>query len=163
MARKQINITTHPVADNYATHNERIIEFSAGNYGTGGLISLRYDSTTDHLTVELYRVERTTVLAPHVVPPHAAATPPLLTVDTALALAAIAQAARDEARVARVLESGAIVYGTARSIADGDDIRTMDLRVTTDAGVEVYWPMADLIADIKVGNFVVNPVEGIRA
>jgi hypothetical protein len=56
------------------------------------------------------------------------------------------------------------VRGTARSIGDDcgnfagrdDDVRDCSLRVTTDAGIEVFWPVAELIADVHTGMFVLE-------
>lgn len=52
---RSIRINTDPVADHYATGNERIIEFSSPN--GGGLISFRL--TGDGLTVEIYQTDST--------------------------------------------------------------------------------------------------------
>lgn len=54
----KVRVTTNPVANTYA--NERIIEFSAGTDGAGGLISfvLKDDGS---IHVHVYRQERTVV------------------------------------------------------------------------------------------------------
>lgn len=91
--------------------------------------------------------------------------PRILSYSDAVAIADIVRAAHSGQRVARVFESGEILYGTARSIGDQngnhasgkDDVRDVHLRVTLTNGFDHYWPMAELVADIKVGNFVVNP------
>lgn len=87
-----------------------------------------------------------------------------LTVTTAVALAAICTAAIGTQRVARATDHGDITYGTARSIGDkngnfassDDDIRDCYLRVTTDGGWEVFWPVSEILDDYRAGLFVPN-------
>ena len=94
-----------------------------------------------------------------------------LTADTALALAIIVTAARSGARVARAVDDGDIIYGTARSIGDyygafaagSDDIRDCYLRVTIDTGWEAFWPMSEIVDAVQAGLFLVNPVRGAAA
>lgn len=50
------SVNTNPVANQYSSNNERIIEFNNGEDGTGGLMSLRrQDDGT--LQVRLYRLD----------------------------------------------------------------------------------------------------------
>ena len=49
-------VTTRCVANQYAGHNERIIEFSSKS--GGGLISF-LDTGDGHLRVDVYRIDRT--------------------------------------------------------------------------------------------------------
>lgn len=55
-----VRINTSPVANRYASPDEKIVEFSAGTDGAGGLISftVREDGT---IRVHVYRHESTTV------------------------------------------------------------------------------------------------------
>lgn len=47
-------VTTNPVANRYSSPNERIVEYSAGESGAGGLISLTV-TEDGRLHVHLYR------------------------------------------------------------------------------------------------------------
>ena len=84
----------------------------------------------------------------------------VLTVQDLLALAKIVDAAISTAKVARLRDDGVVVYGIARCVGDangcamhGEDVRAMHLRVTTREGWEVFWPVADLIAEAHSGEF----------
>jgi hypothetical protein len=82
-----------------------------------------------------------------------------------LALAQVLDAAAKTNKVARVIDDLPTVYGHARNVvgdADGgpvrslaglDDARTLYLRVTTQGGQEVFWPIAELAAEIELGRF----------
>lgn len=57
MARKP-SVNTNPVANQYAGHSERIVEYSYADGSSdipGGLISLRWDESAGILSVHLYR------------------------------------------------------------------------------------------------------------
>ncbi len=82
-----------------------------------------------------------------------------LTVRDALAISEIILWAGRTAKIARLdrrTESD-VVYGHARSIGDRDfgfihgdqDVRDAFLRVTTRSGVEVAWPIRELVEDYK--------------
>jgi hypothetical protein len=82
-----------------------------------------------------------------------------------VALARIVTAANNGQHVARVADvPSGVIKGTARSIGsdsgafarDTEDIRTCCLRVTTEQGWEVFWPIADLLAEIQRGEFVTD-------
>jgi hypothetical protein len=85
-----------------------------------------------------------------------------LTVSDTVALAAICSAAQRSTRIARLLDTGDIFTGTARSIGDEnggfagpqDDIRDMYLRVTST--FEHFLPIAELIDEVKAGTFVTD-------
>jgi DNA-binding MarR family transcriptional regulator len=83
-----------------------------------------------------------------------------------LALAQVLDAAAKTNKVARVIDDlNLTVYGIARNVVgdvDGgpirslaglDDARTLYLRVTTREGQEVFWPIAELAAEIELGRF----------
>jgi hypothetical protein len=55
MAKPTVN--TNPVANQYTSGNERIIEFSDRKVGGGGLISLRRTQGDDRLMVSVYRCD----------------------------------------------------------------------------------------------------------
>lgn len=64
-SRRRPSVTVDCVADQYASHCERIIEFFDPISKTGGLISLRHGPVTGKLTVEVYNVDSDViVLAP---------------------------------------------------------------------------------------------------
>ena len=87
----------------------------------------------------------------------------ILTIPDLFALAAIGQAASGKDKVSRLVGDD-IIEGTARSIGDdrgsflaaGSDVRDAFLRVTTLAGWEAFWPVADLVEEHKVGYFVTH-------
>lgn len=76
-------------------------------------------------------------------------------------LSNVVSAAGRGRRVARLIDGGTVIVGTARSIGDergyfaarGDDIRDCYLRVTTDAGVEAFWKVSDLVEEMGRGEF----------
>jgi hypothetical protein len=88
----------------------------------------------------------------------------ILTISDAVRLGIVCEAAERKYPVARVLESGLVVFGTARSIGDRDgnfatrtmDVRDCFLRVTTKSGLETYWPIAELMNEVNTGEFVAN-------
>lgn len=88
----------------------------------------------------------------------------ILTIADAVDLAAIIGAAQRTAPVARLMESGDVIYGTARSIGDergnflheDEDVRDGLLRVTSTMGWEHFWPVRDLMPEVRSGEFVVD-------
>jgi hypothetical protein len=84
-----------------------------------------------------------------------------LTIRDVVALNVIISAAQGCKKVARLLEDGSPVFGIARSIGtengafitEGEDVRDAFLRVTTQAGWEVFWPVRELLALTKSGEF----------
>lgn len=91
---------------------------------------------------------------------HSPLTP--LTVGDAVDLGAVVTAAVTSAPVARANADGTVVYGTARSIGDehgnfaSNDVRDCFLRVTTTSGWDMFWPVSDLMAEVRSGLFVPN-------
>lgn len=85
-----------------------------------------------------------------------------LTISETLALGTVVNMAVHGQHVARLLDNGDITQGTARSIGDrnggysgpDDDIRDMYLRVTTDSGFEAFWPVSELVEDVKASTFM---------
>jgi len=84
----------------------------------------------------------------------------ILTMAQVIALADIGHAAERTAKVARALDDGRVIYGTARSVGDengctawGVDVREQFLRVTTQQGLEAFWPVRDLMAEHARGEF----------
>lgn len=88
----------------------------------------------------------------------------ILTIGDAIDIGAICGAAGRCAPVARALESGDVVYGTARSIGDtrgaflasDTDVRNGYLRVTTRSGLEAFWPLRELLTELRAGLFVLD-------
>ncbi len=88
-----------------------------------------------------------------------------LTLRDAAALGRIVTAAMEHQRVARGMDNGKVIYGTARSIGDqagnfatdADDVRCCFLRVTTTTGLEAFWPTRELIEAMHDGTFLVGP------
>lgn len=88
---------------------------------------------------------------------------PPLTAAAVRALFVIVDAAQRGARVARLLDSGDVVEGTARHIVAGvddfgflrsdEDVRNGYLRVTTTGGFDVAWKVVDLIEPTMDGRF----------
>lgn len=89
-----------------------------------------------------------------------------LTANEALSLAAVINTAIYGSKVARVAPKGHyaegdILQGTARSIGDANfnrlssdtDVRDGFLRVTTRGGMEVAWPIRDLMDENARGEF----------
>jgi hypothetical protein len=85
----------------------------------------------------------------------------ILNISDACDLAAIIHMAQGTQKVARLLDSGDVVYGTARSIGTenggfaggGDDVRDAFLRVTLSGGFEAFWPVSDLLPLVRTGEF----------
>lgn len=85
-----------------------------------------------------------------------------LSVADAWTIGQIIGMSRDGAKVARVADTpeGA-VYGTARGLVDehmmrpreGTDVRDMYLHVTTRQGMEVLWPVRELIDQFRETTF----------
>jgi len=84
-----------------------------------------------------------------------------LTLTDALAIAEIIRTAQTTAKVARMTDDGDVVYGTARHIGDDRgafwpstaDVRDAYLRVTTQAGWEVFWPVRELMPQVAETTF----------
>jgi hypothetical protein len=88
----------------------------------------------------------------------------LLTAADASAIAGVLQAATTNAKVGRLV-NGKVFSGTARAIVadtngarlgNDDDLRNGYLWVTLRVGWEVFWPVRDLMAQYRTGEFVVN-------
>jgi hypothetical protein len=86
-----------------------------------------------------------------------------LTTSDVQGLAMVLDAAGRSARVARAIDNGAVVYGTARTIGDNYgaatpevDFRDRYLWVTTTGGMEVFWPVSTLAREALTGLFVVD-------
>ncbi len=60
MGKRSVRININPVGQRFASPTERIIEFSAGTDGAGGLISLRYGDN-GRISIDIYRHEKTDV------------------------------------------------------------------------------------------------------
>jgi hypothetical protein len=81
----------------------------------------------------------------------------ILTSTTAVLLADIVRAAHNRSRIARALDNGYVISGTARGIGDdrgshagpGDDIRECYLHVTMDSGWEQFWPMSEAVEALR--------------
>jgi len=81
-----------------------------------------------------------------------------------LDLAEIITAGRRFARVARVLDSGDVISGTARGIyTETDylanarcDVRGTRLRITTLIGAEVFMPMHEVITKYRAGELTLQ-------
>lgn len=90
---------------------------------------------------------------------------PALSPRTVLALAKIVEAAHGQRRVARLV-NGHVVEGTARYLVvgpddfafpgEGVDVRATALRVTATSGMEMAWPVSDLVGDVEAGLFIVR-------
>lgn len=75
-------------------------------------------------------------------------------------IADVVRAAEHNATVARLID-GNVIVGTARSVGDDRgcalhraDVETLFLRVTSLAGFEHFWPVADLATERRAGLFV---------
>jgi hypothetical protein len=81
----------------------------------------------------------------------------ILTGTTAVLLADIVRAAWNRSRIARALDNGYVISGTARGIGDDrgshagphDDIRECYLHVTMDSGWEQFWPMSETVEALR--------------
>lgn len=89
--------------------------------------------------------------------------PRILTTTDAVHLSMVLDAAQRNAHVAR-LTNALVVRGTARSIGDAvgnfagasQDVRDCYLRVTVSPGIEAFWLVSELMAEIPDGVFGVN-------
>src|SRR5690242_20946134 len=86
-----------------------------------------------------------------------------LTTGDIQGLAAVFDAAGRSAKVARVIDGGAVIYGTARTIGDEQgcsvpdvDFRDRFLRVTATSGFDHYWPVSELAKEVLNGHFAVD-------
>lgn len=87
----------------------------------------------------------------------------ILTTWDACRLADIIRAAQGNQPVARLVNDD-VVYGTARCISNEvgmfsqptDDVRDLYLRVTSQAGFEHFWPVAQLMDELVDGLFAAN-------
>lgn len=68
----------------------------------------------------------------------------------------IIEAAGNTAAIAYATPEGDVVYGTARRLSNTDDVTQADLWVTVN-GVEVRWPLTELVAAHQRGEFVIDP------
>ena len=92
----------------------------------------------------------------------------VLTTSDVVALAEIVNAAHNGAKVGRILNMGyrETVIGTARHLVVSpeypvfpgvdDDMRDGFLRVTLASGFEAFWPVSDLVTDLRNGEFMVE-------
>lgn len=86
-----------------------------------------------------------------------------LTLSQAGQLSEVISATMGNRRVARLLDDGNVVTGTARSIGDQNgcsdwdsDARDQYLRVTSDMGFEHFWKVSDLMSLVMTGEFVIG-------
>jgi|1185.fasta_scaffold392797_2 hypothetical protein len=77
-------------------------------------------------------------------------------VQTLISATALVTAAQQGTRVAWLTDGGEVVYGTARRIV-GDQVEESSLEVTTFGGMEVTFPLMDLVTKYRSGYFVINP------
>jgi hypothetical protein len=87
-----------------------------------------------------------------------------LTISVAAAIGDILDMAVHNSKIARLDDTVpmGVTYGTARMVGtdtgcsspSGTDVRDMHLRVTTQQGWEVFWPIRDLIPQVIVNTFV---------
>jgi len=84
----------------------------------------------------------------------------LLTIQDVLILGEILTAAQRGSRVARAVDyEPGIITGTARSVGDEQgyiannrtEVRDCFLRVTLVNGTDVYWPMRELMSEVRDG------------
>jgi hypothetical protein len=90
-----------------------------------------------------------------------------LTITDAVNLNVVISAAQGCKHVTRLIREGnaegVTVNGTARSLGNdqgmmmpGLDVRDMFLRVTTEHGWEVFWPVRELMDDVSEGFFALD-------
>lgn len=87
-----------------------------------------------------------------------------LTMQEAVTLAAIIDAAQRNAHVGYLTDNGDVVTGTVRSIGDergnflrsDEDVRNAYVRITLSSGFEVFRPIGDVAADIRETTFVID-------
>ncbi len=84
-----------------------------------------------------------------------------LTISDFSALEIVVSSVQGNAKVARVMDNGDVINGIARCIGDengcsrfGADVRDQFLRVTTEKGWEMFWPVAELMLLARDGLFV---------
>jgi hypothetical protein len=86
----------------------------------------------------------------------------ILNMTDACSLADIIRMAQGNKHVARLMDNGDVITGTARSIGtetgmfatETDDVRDMFLRVTTDMGWEAFWSVRELLPQALAGEFL---------
>ena len=84
-----------------------------------------------------------------------------MTIEETIQAAEILRAAQTTAKVAYLLESGDVAYGTARSVGNdrgafarnGEDVRDLFLRVTTQSRLEAFLPVRELMPKVSSGEF----------
>jgi hypothetical protein len=79
-----------------------------------------------------------------------------MNVQTLISATALVTAAQQGSRVAWLTEDGEVVYGTARRIK-GDQVEESSLEVTTFGGMEMSFPLMELVTKYQSGYFVINP------
>jgi hypothetical protein len=86
----------------------------------------------------------------------------VMTLDQAGQVADLLRAVEGNRKVGRLIGSR-VVTGEARSFGDAagnfdfdSDVRDMFLRVTLDTGFEAFWPVAELMGEVRDGYFVVG-------
>jgi len=87
-----------------------------------------------------------------------------LTMQEAVALAAVVDAAQRNARVGYLADNGDVVTGTVRSIGDergnflrnDEDIRHGYVRITLSSGFELFRPIGEVTAGIRETTFVID-------
>ena len=87
----------------------------------------------------------------------------ILTIRDAIALQTIIQAAQTTAKVARAVDGGEVILGTARHIVKSptdigflnadEDVRDGYLRVTLQNGFEAFWLVRELMPEAEAGLF----------
>lgn len=92
---------------------------------------------------------------------------PALTAHAALKIARIVQGCIDHARIGRARDdSGVVVTGTMRAIhvspmnayapAESTDVRDCYAHITMSSGLEAWWPLTEMVAEIGSGMLVVG-------
>ena len=86
-----------------------------------------------------------------------------LTLSAAGQLVEVLTATQGNRRVARLMDDGNIVTGTARSFGTDNgcsdftsDVREQFLRVTSDMGFEYFWRVSELMPLVMSGEFVIG-------
>jgi hypothetical protein len=86
-----------------------------------------------------------------------------LTLSAAGQVAEVISATMGNAKVARLMDNGDVITGTARSFGDENgmfdftsDVRDTYLRVTSDGGFEFFWKVSDLMPLVASGEFVIG-------
>lgn len=91
-----------------------------------------------------------------------------LTITDATSLGMVMEAAQGGRKVARTTDGGeTVIYGIARHIVRSEtnhgflagdpdfDVRDACLRVTSKSGFDHFWPIRDLMGDVRTGSFAV--------